>query len=130
MPSIHRHVWVWLDHREARIFGVGHLGTDREQIEAANAWQHIHRKADHIGEGKAEPDIAFLDQVAAGLGGFRGILIVGPGTARSELAGHLAHNYPVLAKRVWGIEPADHPSDAQIVALARKYFRAADRMHS
>jgi hypothetical protein len=27
-----------------------------------------------------------------------------------------------------GVETVDHPSDAQVVAYARKYFNAADRM--
>ena len=36
---------------------------------------------------------------------------------------------PALAKRIWGIEPMDHPTDPEIVAAARKYFHAADRMH-
>jgi hypothetical protein len=27
-----------------------------------------------------------------------------------------------------GVETVDHPSDAQLVAYARKYFIAADRM--
>ena len=71
----------------------------------------------------------FFDEVASKLGGFRGVIIVGPGTARTEFAGHIAHLYPMLAKRVWGIEAMDHPTDAQIVAVARKFFRAADRMH-
>ena len=35
-----------------------------------------------------------------------------------------------IAKRVCGIEPMDHPTDREIIAAARTYFRAADRMHA
>jgi hypothetical protein len=28
-----------------------------------------------------------------------------------------------------GVETVDHPSDAQLVAYATKYFKATDRMH-
>ena len=34
------------------------------------------------------------------------------------------------AKRIIGIETVDHPGDAQLVAYARKYFVAKDRMQS
>ena len=61
---------------------------------------------------------------------YNAIVIVGPGTARTEFAGYLSEHQPKLAKRVWGIEPMDHPTDPQIVAAVRKFFHAADRMHS
>ena len=59
----------------------------------------------------------------------KAILIGGPGKARTELAGYLNDKHPALAKRIWAIEPMDHPSDAELVAAARKYFHAATRMH-
>jgi hypothetical protein len=31
-------------------------------------------------------------------------------------------------KIIAGVETVDHPSDAQLVALARHYFKAEDRM--
>ena len=37
---------------------------------------------------------------------------------------------PTLKKKVVGVETIDHPSDGQLVAHARKYFSAADRMRS
>lgn len=120
---------VWLDHREARIFGLSADDVGEVVIHDTHAPPHIHRRADHVHMGKATPNKDFFDAIAGKLGGFRGVIIVGPGTARSEFAGHLAENYPLLAKRVWGIEPMDHPTDAQLIASARKYFRAADRMH-
>jgi len=125
----HNNCCVWIDHREARIFDISVDSADEMTIRDPHAPLHIHRRADHVHLGKAPPDKDFFDEVAGKLGGFRGIIVVGPGTARTEFAGHIAHDYPMLAKRIWGIEPMDHPSDAQIVAAARKSFRAANRMH-
>jgi stalled ribosome rescue protein Dom34 len=125
----HNHGCVWIDHREARIFGVSVDDVDEVIIHDARAPAHIHRRADHVHLGKAAPDKEFLDEVATNLARFRGVVIVGPGTARTELAGYLTDIYPAIAKKVWGIEPMDHPSDPQLVALARKYFRTATRMH-
>ncbi len=123
------HACVWIDHREARIFGIS-AGEATELVVHDHASpRHIHRKADHVGLGKSAPDPAFFAEVAAGLASFKGVLIVGPGSARNELAGYLAEHHPALAKRIWGIEPMDHPTENQIVAVARKFFHAADRMH-
>lgn len=35
-----------------------------------------------------------------------------------------------MADKVVGVETVDHPSDAQLVAYARKYFVAKNRMLS
>jgi hypothetical protein len=35
---------------------------------------------------------------------------------------------PRIAKAIVETETVDHPSDPELVALARRYFRAADRM--
>jgi stalled ribosome rescue protein Dom34 len=121
---------VWIDHREAKIFGVSIDDVDEIVIRDKHSPLHIHRRADQVNQGKSAVDRAFMDEIASKLVGFRGFIIVGPGTARAELAGYLAEAYPILAKRIWGIEPADHPTEGQLVAAARKYFHAANRMHT
>jgi stalled ribosome rescue protein Dom34 len=125
----HYHACVWIDYREAKIFGVGQTGADEEVVVDTSSPAHIHRKADHVGLGKVGADPRFFAEVADLLQAHGAILIVGPGTARSEFAGYLTEHNPKLAKRVWGIEPMDHPTDKQLVAAVRRYFHAADRMH-
>lgn len=125
----HAHGCIWIDHREARIFGFSRdQSDDVRALHDPQAPHHLHRKADHVHLGKAGPDTAFLDEVASALGEFRTIMIFGPGTARTELAGHLAAHHPDLAKRITAIEPMDHPTEGQVLAQARKLARAADRM--
>jgi hypothetical protein len=58
------------------------------------------------------------------------ILLTGPANAKSELNNYIAEHRPDLAERVRGVEALDHPSDAQIVAIARKFFKADDRMQA
>ena len=130
-PAIsHAHVCVWIDHDAAKVFRIGPGTAEEAILHEPGPHHHIHRKADHVGKGKAPPDQAFLDEVAEALAGAGAILIAGPGQARNELAAHLHHHHPAIARRVWGIEPMDHPTDREIVAAARKYFHAADRMHA
>ena len=125
----HSHACVWLDHREARIFGIDADAFDETAIRDHHSPKHIHRKADHVGLGKADPPLAYFAEIAAALLPYRAILIAGPGTARNEFAGYLVEHDARLRSRVWGIEAMDHPTRPQIVAAARKYFRVADRMH-
>lgn len=124
----HYHGCVWIDHREAKIFGLGLDDVDEVVVRDEHAPRHIHRKADHVHLGKAPPDHKYFDEVAGALGSFKALVLTGPSTARTEFAGFLSEHYPLIAKRIQGIEAVDHPTDTQIVAAARKYFRATDRM--
>jgi stalled ribosome rescue protein Dom34 len=125
----HYHACVWLDHREAKIFGISEAEFDETEVSDTTSPSHIHRKADHVGMGKVGASLDFFAEIAAELLPYKAILITGPGTARNEFAGFLTEHHPKLAQRVWGIEPMDHPTRGQLIAAARKYFRAADRMH-
>jgi stalled ribosome rescue protein Dom34 len=125
----HSHACVWLDHREARVFGLSEDEFDAAEIRDHHSPKHIHRKADHVGLGKAAPSKEFFAEIVAALQTYRAILIVGPGTARNELAGYIVEHDAKLRSRIWGIEAMDHPTPPQLLAAARKYFRAADRMH-
>lgn len=126
----HYRVCVWIDHYEARIFGIGLDEADVSVVRDAGPHHHIHRKADHVHLGAEPVDVDFLDSVAAGLRGAGAILICGPGKARFELAGYLNDRHPAIGRKVWAVEPMDHPTDAQLVDIARRFFRAANRMHA
>jgi stalled ribosome rescue protein Dom34 len=126
----HAHICVWIDHREAKIFGIGLNAADEIEVKEKGPHHHLHRKADHVGQGKELPDREFLKSVADVLNNARGILITGPGTAKSELADYLRRHAPATAGHVWGVEPLDHPTDAELVAWAGRRFRAADHMRA
>ena len=121
---------VWIDHREARVSSIGIDDADLTVVTDNGPVHHIHRKAYYVGLGTVPTDPEFLGEVAKALAPAKAILICGPGKARTELAGYLNDHTPAIAKRVWGIEPMDHPTDREIIAAARTYFRAADRMHA
>lgn len=122
-------ICVWIDHYEAKIFSITAENADKSVVLDEQPKHHIHRKADHVHLGTEVMSPEFLEEVATALQPAKGILIGGPGKARTELAGYLTDKHPELAKRIWAIEPMDHPSDGELVAAARKYFQAATRMH-
>jgi hypothetical protein len=57
-----------------------------------------------------------------------GILITGPGNAKTELVEYIRVHDPKLMKVIGGVEAIDHPTDPQLVAYARKYLTVTDRM--
>ncbi len=54
--------------------------------------------------------------------------MVGPAKAKLELIRYLHKHAHALGTKVVGVETVDHPTDGQLVAYARTYFVAADRM--
>jgi hypothetical protein len=120
--TAHQHTVVWIDHREAKLFGFGPEDVDKLVIHSDKPTQHIHYKANSIGSGHVKSSESYLHEVAEALAGTQAILITGPSNAKTELLHHLQKHDPQIAKKVSGVETVDHPSDGQLVAHARKYF--------
>jgi stalled ribosome rescue protein Dom34 len=124
----HNHCVVWIDHAQARILSFNREEADETTIHASHPHAHLHHKAGSIGAGKADEDKDFLNRITTALTPFREILIIGPGNAKVQLEHYIGEHDPKMTKRVVGVLTADHPSDPQIIAMARRHFRAADRM--
>jgi hypothetical protein len=56
------------------------------------------------------------------------ILVVGPGTAKFEFVKHVQKHAAALLPKILGVETVDHPTDGELAAFVRRYFRAADRV--
>jgi stalled ribosome rescue protein Dom34 len=125
MPT---HAVIWIDHKEARVFHVHPHATEAATVLAPQ--HHLHRHPKGRGEPREHPDDArrFFGEVTRALDGVDALLIVGPSSAKLEFFRYLhEHDRPLEAKVV-GVESADHPTDGEIVARARSYFVASDRM--
>ncbi len=121
MPA-HFHAIIWIDHSQARIFHLGLSGEDEINLHPRLPTRHLHHKANSIGSGHAPPDPKFLADVMKAVRDAGEILIIGPSTAKTELARYLRDEDPELARRVVGVEAADHPSDGEIIAYAKTHF--------
>src|SRR5579863_4008847 len=128
--SEHYHAIVWIDHREAKIFHFAATEVDRIVLHSHGSSRHLHHKANSVGSGHLGLDNDFLHRVVEALTHTGAILITGPASAKTELKNFIAQQRPELMTRISGVETLDHPSDGALVALARKYFKANDRMHS
>jgi len=133
MPT---HAVVWIDHTEARVFHVqpetaGHAQPEPIDETTVVSPQHlIHRHPKGRGEAKEHPDDAtrFFREVARSLESADTVLIVGPSSAKLEFLKYVQGRDPGLQAKVAGIETMDHPTDREIVAYARRYFKRSDRM--
>jgi hypothetical protein len=128
--SSHYHAIVWIDHREARIFEFSATDTERIVVHSHGSNHHLHHKSNSTGSGHVGIDTEFLGRVMAALGEVGAFLITGPAAAKSELNDYISKHSPALAKRISAVEALDHPSDGALVALARKFFKASDRLHA
>ena len=118
-----KHAIVWIDQKEARIFEV-----DAEKSDAATVHSpgpHIHRHANEQelrARNHPDDDPRFFGEVARALRDHGDVLVVGPSMTKLHFFKFAqGHDHP-LAARIVGIESADHPTDAQLVAHLRHYF--------
>jgi stalled ribosome rescue protein Dom34 len=128
--ATHFHATVWIDHREAKIFHFDAETSDTATVHNSHAHQHLHHKANAGDSGHAPVDKEYLQRVTAQLATAGAILIVGPGSAKTELRTYIQAHQPQLGAKISAVESVDHPTDGQVLAHARKFFVADDRMHS
>jgi len=128
MLSEHFHAVVWIDHHEARVFHFNADEVQREEVRPEHPTRHIHHKANSVGSGHSPEDQNFFSAVVDAIGTASAVLITGPASAKLELVKHIERHPSQLHARVAGVETVDHPSDGELLAHARKFFRAADRM--
>jgi hypothetical protein len=128
MIEHHYHAAIWIDHREARVFHFGPADVETLVLRPDEPTRHIHHKANSIGSGHATTSPDYLREVAQSVVNAGAVLITGPANAKTELVEYIHLHDPKLGKAIAGVETVDHPSDAQLVAYARKYLTASDRM--
>ena len=124
----HYHALVWLDHRVAKVFHFNREESQHEIVNSTHPHQNLHHKANSNDSGHAPIDKPFLESVTRAITNAGAILIVGPGSARTELHKHIQHLHPQLAAKISAVEPIDHPSDGALLAHGRHFFEADDRM--
>ncbi len=124
----HTHAVVWLDHAVAHIISINPDDVENSVIKATNTPHHLHNKRGAVGSGHPAEDQHYYHEVVEALRGTKEILIVGPSNAKLSLIKHIHNHDHDLAANIIGVETVDHPSDAQLLAYARQYFKATDTM--
>ncbi len=100
--------------------------VEKQIILPADPNKNLHIKSGKWGAGKAQEDQKYYHDIAEALEGASEVLVVGPANAKLQFIKHIHAHDKDLVDKIIGVETVDHPTDAQVVAYARKYFLAKD----
>ncbi|HEY8025728.1 MAG TPA: translational machinery protein [Burkholderiaceae bacterium] len=123
------HAVIWIDHAQALAIYFNAETHENLQIKAHAHASHLHTKSGSPGSGHTAEDKRFFHDVATSVNAAEKILVVGPGLEKTMFFKYLSEHLPSVASKVVGVEASDHPSEAQLLAHARKYFVKADLYH-
>jgi hypothetical protein len=126
--TTYNHAVLWIDHNEAHAIYFDAHEADSKVIHAPNSPWHIHATSGTPAGTHLATDPKFLDQVSQALAAAREVLVLGPSSAKDDFVKHVGKHDKALAQHILGVETADKMSDAELVAAARRFFKAADRM--
>ncbi len=115
------HAVLLIDHHEARL-----LQFDAEHVQASRVKAHRHLTHQH--KSAVRTGHEFFGEVCDALDGIAEVLVAGGHTAVSDFQRYAQHHRPAIAKHLVGHELVDHPTEPQLVALARRWFLKHDRM--
>jgi len=124
----HAHAIVWMDAKEAHVFHFGAEDVEKERIKSYSPFRKVHHKAGVIGAGHVHLNHGYFDEIAEAPSGIQEWLLTGPGAAKTEMATYAEQHLPDLSRKLLGVQPADHPTDGELLAQARQTFKKADRM--
>jgi len=113
------HAVVWMDRNEAHV-----LMFDREHVES----QRVKSRSQHKHQGKVGDVVGLFGDVAKALQGTHEVLLTGPGAARNEFRDWCGTHAKAIAGVIVDSVSTDHPTDNQLVALAKQYFKKFDTM--
>jgi stalled ribosome rescue protein Dom34 len=115
------HAVVQIDHQQAQV-----LQFDAEHVQAQKVKASTRHTRQHGSAVRTEHE--FFAEVCNALEGIAEVLVVGSHTAQADFKHYADKHRPETARHIVGYETVDHPSEAQLVALARQYFLKYDRM--
>ena len=115
------HAVVWTDHHTAKV-----LQFDAVHTIARVVREHARSAAQH-GSGVRSAH-EFYAELCDKLDDLSQIFVTGSHTALADFRHYVDKHRPRTAARIVAYETVDHPSENQLVALARKHFVALERM--
>lgn len=116
---------VWMDSENAHIFALGQNGITKSTLEKSGVEHHTKNKKDHHGDSDQEH---FYRDLAENLKTADQLVIMGPGLGKSHFVNHLkSHHTNGLANKIIATENSDHPTDKQILAKAREFYKTYDK---
>jgi hypothetical protein len=115
------HAIVWIDHHSARL-----MQLDTDPVLSTRIKAHVHYTRQHGSAVRTEHE--FFGEVCDALAVAREVLVSGSSTALADFRHYVDKHRPAVAHLIVGWETVNQPTEEQLAAFARKYFKAYDRM--
>ena len=110
-----------IEHDEAEV-----LQLDADNSHAVKIKAHVHPTRQHASAVRTEHE--FFAEVCDALAGISDVLVVGSHQARAGFRHYVGQHRAALLKQIVGWKAVDHPTEGQLVAMAREYFIEHDNM--
>lgn len=114
------HAVAFVDHQAAQV-----LQFDAEQVLSQKVREHKHMTRQHGSSVRDEHE--FFGLVCDALDGIAEVLMAGGHQGLADFKHYVDKHRPLIAAHIVGYEVVDHPSEAELVALARKHFNKYDQ---
>ena len=115
------HAVVWIDHHNAKV-----LQFDAQQVQVRKVQAHNHNTGQHGSTVRTEHE--FFGEVCDELAGIGQVVVTGSHMALTSFRHYVDKHRVSLVEHVLGWEIVDRPTEAQLVAYARKYFVDHERL--
>ncbi len=122
------HAIVWLDHQHCRVICFSGEESTLNEVRSENGTGRIHNKSGAPGSGHAADDHKFFDEIVHQVGAVPKVIVAGPGTAKNAFVSYVQKRHRHFAERVASVETVDHPTDGELLAHARRSFKAVDQL--
>jgi hypothetical protein len=115
------HAVAFVDHQSAEV-----LQFDSESVLDRKIQEHRHFTRQHASGVRDEHE--FFGSVCDAMEGITEVLVAGRHTGIADFRHYVDKHRPLTAARIVGYDVVDHPTENQLVALARKHFAKYDRI--
>ena len=120
------HAVLLIDHHKAEL-----LQFDAQQMQTQKFKSHsLHHRLQggHRPGGEVRTDHEFFGEVCDALAGMPKVLVAGGHTSQADFRHYVEKHRPHLTKQIVAWDTVDHPSEGQLLALAKKHFDKLDKM--
>ena len=109
------HAVAFVDHQSAEVLQFGTAHVEPHKLHQHQAFTRAH----HSG---VRTEHEFFGQVCDALDGIAQVLVTGGHTGLADFRHYVEKHRPQTAARIVGYQVVDHPTENQLVALARQHF--------
>ena len=111
---------IWMDSEKAQIFSLNPEGIEKTHLEKHAMDHHTHKKKDNHSDPNTDH---FFKDLSTKIATAEKVLLLGPGLGKNHFRSYLEKHSPGLAKKIIGVESVDHPTENQIMAKSREFFK-------